>query len=222
MAVKIGHASIDEKGKIVGGKIGDQTRKEICIRDWYSKPWNVYLECTDEAIANKAATFMEQICNDDNYGYDQNERTTGYTSIVKNAGKVQGGKGEFDCSSLVATCYRLAGLNIPVSSTTRTLRNALLNTGKFVKYTDQAHLSTGNLSKRGGIYLKEGTHVVMVLSNSNPTAKPKPKTYTVVKGDNLTKISKKLGVSLPELIKVNNITNPSVIHVGQVLKIPMK
>ena len=98
----------------------------------------------------------------------------------------------------------------------------MLNTGKFVKYTDQAHLSTGNLSKRGGIYLKEGTHVVMVLSNDNPTVKPKPKTYTVVKGDNLTKISKKLGVSLPELIKVNNITNPNVIHVGQVLKIPMK
>ena len=29
-----------------------------------------------------------------------------YTNIVKNAGKVQGGKGEFDCSSLVALMLR--------------------------------------------------------------------------------------------------------------------
>ena len=37
MAVKIGHASIDERGKISGGKAGDQTGKEVCIRDWYNK-----------------------------------------------------------------------------------------------------------------------------------------------------------------------------------------
>ena len=33
------HASINEKGGIVGGKSGDQTGKEICIRSYYNYPW---------------------------------------------------------------------------------------------------------------------------------------------------------------------------------------
>ena len=40
MAVKIGHASIDENGNGRGGKAGDQTGREVCTRDWYNKPWN--------------------------------------------------------------------------------------------------------------------------------------------------------------------------------------
>ena len=43
MAVKIGHASIDENGRAQGGKAGDQTGKEVCTRNWYkhSKGWRV-------------------------------------------------------------------------------------------------------------------------------------------------------------------------------------
>lgn len=177
MSIKIGHASIDENGNIAGGKTGDQTKKEICTREWYSKPWNVYLECTDRTTADKAASIMEQICADNNFGYDQDERTSGYFSIIKNGYKVKGAKGEFDCSSLVATCYNLAGLSVNFTNTTRTLRKALLATGKFVEYTGKTHLLTGDLSKRGGVYLSEGHHVVMVLeadnkSNTNPYVMP--------------------------------------------------
>ena len=39
VSVKIGHASIDENGKITGGAAGDQNGKEVCTRDWYNKPW---------------------------------------------------------------------------------------------------------------------------------------------------------------------------------------
>ena len=142
MAVKIGHASIDENGRIVGGKVGDQTGKEICIREWYKKPWNVMLICTDEKIADKAADYMETICKNDNYGYDQGQRTTGYTSIKKNG--VAKGKGEFDCSSLIASCYNLAGLDVNVNCTTRNLRKALLATGKFKAYENAAHIKTSD------------------------------------------------------------------------------
>lgn len=185
MGVRIGHASIDENGNVSGGTIGDQTKKEICVRDWYSKPWNVYLECTDATVANKAATILEQICADSNYGYDQYERLTGYTSILKNGGKVLGGKGEFDCSSLVSSAYSLTGINISVANTTRSLRRALLQTGIFVEYGDSMHLTSGKYSKRGGIYLKEGSHVVMVLTNVpdkkvNPYVEP---TTNVVFGE---------------------------------------
>lgn len=36
---RIVHASINEFGKITGGKPGDQTGKEICVRSYYNKPW---------------------------------------------------------------------------------------------------------------------------------------------------------------------------------------
>lgn len=36
---KLVHASINEKGTTTGGKSGDQTGREICIRSYYNKPW---------------------------------------------------------------------------------------------------------------------------------------------------------------------------------------
>lgn len=36
MSVLIGHASISENGTI-NGKKGDQTGKEVCVRNFYSK-----------------------------------------------------------------------------------------------------------------------------------------------------------------------------------------
>lgn len=44
-------------------------------------------------------------------------------------------------------------------------------------------------------------------------------TYTVKAGDNLTKISKSTGVSVDELVRLNNIKNKNLIYVGQVLKL---
>lgn len=170
--IRIGHASIDENGKIAGGKVGDQTGKEICIRSWYSKPWNVYLECTDQALADRAAAFMEQICSDDNFGYDQGQRITGYNAIVANGSKVKGAKGEFDCSSLVSTCYRLAGLPVSPANTTRSIRETFMVTGKFKVYTDTIHLSSDTYAKPGGIYLKEGSHVVMALEYGSMSKNP--------------------------------------------------
>lgn len=180
MAVKIGHASIDEHGKVSGGKVGDQTGKEICIRNWYKKPWNVMLICTDAKIADKAADYMEAICKNNNYGYDQSQRTTGYESIKKNG--VAKGKGEFDCSSLVASCYKLAGLNVNVNCTTSNLRKALLATGKFKAYEDSSHVNTSAYAKRGAVYLSEGHHVVMALGSGSKVSKPSSTSTSNAKG----------------------------------------
>lgn len=43
--------------------------------------------------------------------------------------------------------------------------------------------------------------------------------YTVVKGDNLTKIAARYGTTVSKLVQLNNISNPDYIVVGQVLKI---
>ena len=45
-------------------------------------------------------------------------------------------------------------------------------------------------------------------------------TYKVAKGDNPYKIAKKLGVTSQELLKANNIDDPTKLQIGQVLKVP--
>ena len=40
---QIVHASINENGTTTGGKTGDQTGKEICIRSYYNKNWDCIL-----------------------------------------------------------------------------------------------------------------------------------------------------------------------------------
>ena len=47
-------------------------------------------------------------------------------------------------------------------------------------------------------------------------------TYMVKAGDTLTRIASSLGVAIPELEKVNGMTEKSVLQVGQILKIPAK
>lgn len=53
-----------------------------------------------------------------------------------------------------------------------------------------------------------------------PSPDPSPTTditYTVKKGDNLTKIAEKFGTTVSKLVEWNKIKNPNLIYVGQVL-----
>jgi murein DD-endopeptidase len=50
-------------------------------------------------------------------------------------------------------------------------------------------------------------------------AKVTAKTYTVVKGDNLTKIAKAHGTTVAALVKLNGIKDKNLINIGQVLKV---
>lgn len=194
MSVRIGHASINERGTVSGGRAGDQTGKEVCVRNWYNKPWNVMLICKDKALAKRAAEYMKAICDDDDFGYCQTHRGSGYLAIVNAGGNVsKAAPSEFDCSSLVASCYKLAGLNVSTGLTTRSIRKAFLDTGKFEVYTDAAHIGTDNYAEPGAVYLREGHHVVMALdygakssTSSASAAKPSHSgssapTYTVGK-----------------------------------------
>lgn len=54
-----------------------------------------------------------------------------------------------------------------------------------------------------------------------PTAPPTtPQQYTVVAGDTLTRIALRFGTTVAALVQANNIVNPNLIYVGQVLNIP--
>ena len=117
---KIVHASINEKGTTSGGKKGDQTGKEICIRDYYEPTykdgkngWDVVLRYPEEEEAQNT--------------------------------------------------HESAPISAPSTS--------------------------------------EG------------------KTYTVKKGDTLSKIAAKFGVSVSQLVKWNGIQNPDIIQIGQQIAI---
>lgn len=63
MAVRIGSARIDERGRASGGKAGDQTGREVSTQNWYkhSKGW-VVLRATDSEKGQKIAQAMRAAC----------------------------------------------------------------------------------------------------------------------------------------------------------------
>jgi murein DD-endopeptidase MepM/ murein hydrolase activator NlpD len=52
-----------------------------------------------------------------------------------------------------------------------------------------------------------------------PPVAPVAGTYTVVRGDNLTRIASRNGTTVAELVRINGIKNANLINVGQVLKL---
>lgn len=106
MPILIGHASIDENGKISSGTAGDQTAKEVCTRTWYSKPWDFVLRCKDSVKAEKMAVACEQGCSNNRIGYDQGQRNTLYTqakAVNFDLSKITT-LCECDCSSFMTVC----------------------------------------------------------------------------------------------------------------------
>ena len=183
------HASLNEKGGIYGGQSGDQTGKEICVRSYYDRPWDLVLRYPDPVLADEYTKKAEAIAADDSHGYDQ----------LKRWGP------DFDCSSLV--CFVVESVGIPVRSA-----------GKSTY--------TGNM-KAG--FTKCGFVIVDTNAPSASDAPVRPpstkddKIHVVVKGETLSAIAKRYGVSIDELMNANKfIKNPNKIYIGDRLTIPTK
>lgn len=196
MSIKIGHASIDENGKISGGIAGDQTQKEVCIRTWYSKPWGFVLRCKDSNKAEKMAIACEQGCANNKIGYDQIQRNTLYTqakNVNYDLSKIITAC-ECDCSSFMTVCALAAGIKITYGTnapTTSTMKTVFGATGEFDILTDSKYLSSDSYLKRGDILVKAGSHTAMVLENganvniaqSSPTSTVKCVDVSSYQGD---------------------------------------
>lgn len=57
---QIVHASINEHGKILGGRTGDQTGEEIFVRSYYSHPWSVALRYTSDEESDSTFPLNDQ------------------------------------------------------------------------------------------------------------------------------------------------------------------
>ena len=172
MAVKIGHASIDENGKAQGGVAGDQTSKEVCTRLWYKTTWHTVLRCKDPKKAEAMAKACETACVK-KVGYDQSQRNTLYQAAKEvgfNLEKIEKAC-ECDCSSLMHVCAIAGGVKINYGSngvTTRTMVKAFVATGEFEALTATQYLTSDKYLKRGDILVKSG-HTVMVLEDGECT-----------------------------------------------------
>lgn len=196
MAIKIGHASIDERGKIAGGNAGDQTKKELCTRTWYDKGWNVMLRPKKDSVAEKSAKACEQGCANNKIGYDQNQRNTLNTQAKKvkyDLSKITTAC-EADCSAFMTVCAIAGGAKIDYGTngpTTRTMRSKFKASGDYEVFTSSKYLTSDRYLERGDILIKEGSHTVMVLEDGSAIEKQKAPKKTVTTSTSSSKYYKK-------------------------------
>ena len=161
MAIKVGSARHDENGAYTNGKAGDQTGTEVSTQTMYthSKGWYI-LRLKDAVKSEKLAQAMLIACNNNNIGYDQNNRL----GVVKK-GITTATKTECDCSSLVRACLSYIGISVG-NFTTANEATVLAKTGLFLdkfEYVSQAKTPVYN----GDILVtKTKGHTVIVVSGS--------------------------------------------------------
>ena len=143
--VVIGSARQDENGKLVNGQAGDNNGKEVSTQDYYTHKYGWYvLRCKDITRAKRIATAMKMACNNDNIGYDQNNRLSLYNAAKKHSFDISkvNVKCETDCSALVRVCLAYANIEVP-NFTTANEKQVLLDSGYFNVVT--GGLQTGDI-----------------------------------------------------------------------------
>lgn len=180
MAVIIGSARIDERGKATGGKAGDQTGNEISTQNWYkhSKGWRTF-RAKDPNKATKIAECMKWACGCSLIGYDQSENTSLYKALEKVDFDLNrlNTKVETDCARLVRVCCRYAGIQTS-DFYTGNEASALLASGEFTELTGNKYNTQSDYLKAGDIQVtKSKGHTIVVLTNgpkAEANAVPEP------------------------------------------------
>ena len=168
--VIIGSARGDENGGAYGGKLGDQTGREVSTQAWYrhSKGWRVFRAKRPEA-REKIACDMQAACDNPKIGYDQYDRLTLY-DVAQHVGfdcAAVTVDVETDCSALVRVCCSFAGIDLPNFNTTYE-PGILLKSGAFDELTGADYTDSPDRLMRGDILCtRTQGHTAVVLSDGD-------------------------------------------------------
>ena len=99
------------------------------------------------SIIEKAVNWIIGIANDNTHGYDQGSRWSP----------------DYDCSSLVISAWKQAGVNLTCTYTGNMYSN-MVNKG-FSDITSQVNLATGSGLARGDVLLNVSSHTAMYIGN---------------------------------------------------------
>ena len=176
MAIRIGSARVDERGKLSGGKAGDQTGGEVSEQAFYvhRKGWYV-LRPKDIKHAMGIAERMHAACNNPHLGYDQSNRG----GVIKYGIDTKTNT-ECDCSALVRACIKEATGKDPGNFTTSNEVAVLSATGLFEKpvaYTSKTILCTGDI-----LVTKSRGHTAICTAGALRTQELLRETYPAYKG----------------------------------------
>lgn len=204
--IKVGSARIDERGKIIGGMVGDQTGREVAIEPYYVHPQGWWmLRAKDKTTASKIAQVMREACANTNIGYDQSGRY-GIISNLKMYGRIAKirTETEADCSSLVRACCIQASIRVGDFNTSSEV-SVLSMTGKFdapVSVIPSTKLCEGDI-----MVTKTKGHTVIVTES-----------YKAVKKENNPTTSKDISTIAKEVIQgkwgVGNIRKSKLTKAG--------
>lgn len=171
--VKISNSGSDENGRYKNGQAGDQTGREWYIRDWYNYPWNCVLRHPLAEVRACIATLAVKAAENDNIGYDQNQRDTYGQALAKadyDPSRITT-KVESDCSKGIIDNVKATGqiLGIPelqkIDATYTGNMRYTFNHAGFIVLTEPKYLTGSEYLMAGDVLLNDAHHTATVVTN---------------------------------------------------------
>jgi membrane-bound lytic murein transglycosylase D len=208
-------------------ELNPQYRKDIVPAKIKAYPYRIrhqyvakFIEFEDSIYSYKDSVFF----NPQKYSYMPNERYDDYMPLAtqpEGTVELNYTVKQGDVVGLIASWYNVRnadikawngiGNNIKVGQVLK----IYIASEKAYQYGDINSLSFDEKQKRVGVDATTNKTVEEPLD-------PNYEYYTVQSGDSPYAIANKVGVSLDEIMSLNNITNPSGLRIGQKLKIKKK
>lgn len=173
--VRMGHASISENNS-AHGTAGDTTKKEVCERKWYNKPWDYIAIYPDAAVRERMALAVEAGCANDKIGYSQSGRNTlnaQAKAVSYDLSKITINCNT-DCSAFMNVCAVASGspdVSYGTNGWTTSNMKSKLQKAGYKIVDDPFLVSDAKYCVRGAIYVKASAHTACGLDNGTEYAK---------------------------------------------------